>query len=77
MVAAEVPSRVPVARDVAVETEADRVEHTRLAGAGVTRQQEQATLGELVEVHVDGVHERAEGGDRQLVQPHQPLTTES
>jgi hypothetical protein len=77
VVAAQVARTVPVAGDLAVEREADRVEHAGLAGPGVAGQQEQAAGRELVEVDVHGVDERAEGRDRQLVQAHQPLTQAS
>ena len=77
LVAAEVPRGVPVAGDLAVEREADGVEHAGLAGPGVAGEQEQAAGGQLVEVDPDRLHERSEGGDRELVQPHRADTTAS
>ena len=77
MVAAQVTGGVPVARDLAVQGEANGVEHARLARSGVAGQEEQATGGELVEVDVHGVDEGSEGGDRELVEPHQRDTTAS
>ena len=60
-----------VAGDLAVEGEADGVEHAGLAGAGVAGEQEQPTRREVVEVDRDGLDERTERGDLELVQPHQ------
>ena len=77
VVAAQVAGAVPVTRHLAVEGEAHAVQDAGLAGAGVTGQQEHASTGELVEVDLHGVDERAERGHRERVQPHQPLTTAS
>ena len=62
-----------VAGDVAVEREADGVEDAGLAGAGRPAEQEQAGVGERVEV--DGRPVSANGpnaGDLELVEPHRP-----
>ena len=64
-----------VAGHVAVEREADRVEHAGLARAGGAGEQEEPGLGELVEVDGDGVGERPERGDLEAVQPHQDDTS--
>ena len=74
-VAAKMAGLVPIAGHLAVEREADGVQHAGLAGAGVSGEQEQPTGGKVVEVDVDGLDEGAERSDRQVVQAHQPLTT--
>ena len=70
LVAAQVASRVPVAGHLAVQREADRVEHAGLARAGVTGEQEHATCGEVVEVDVHGLDERPERRAESSVEPH-------
>ncbi|KLL97151.1 hypothetical protein NJ76_11110 [Rhodococcus sp. IITR03] len=56
--------------DGAVERERDRVEDRRLARARLAVQQEQPVGAELVEVDLDGVGERTEGRDLEVVQSH-------
>ncbi len=65
-----VPQRGPRAGHDAVEGEADGVEQAGLACAGGTVQEEEAVLGQGVEVDVDAVGERPERLDRHPVQPH-------
>jgi hypothetical protein len=57
----------------AVESEADGVEDARLSGAGPTGDQEDAVIGELVEVHDLSFAERAESFDLQSMQSHQSI----
>jgi hypothetical protein len=59
-----------VAGDVAVEGEAHCVEDARLPGARRAAQEEQAGVGQRVEVDGDRVGERAEADDLEVVQPH-------
>src|SRR5690348_6058814 len=70
MVAAEGLDGVPDARDLAVEREADRVEHARLARAGLPVDQEQPGVGQHREVDLLGAGERPERGDLEFVQSH-------
>ena len=59
-----------VAGHVAVQREADGVEHAGLAGPRGAAEQEQPGRRQGVEVDVDGAAERAERGDPQVVEPH-------
>ncbi len=68
--AAQPLGRATVAGHVAVQREADRVEHAGLAGAGRPGQQEQPGVGEVVEVDGDGAGERPERRHLEDVEPH-------
>jgi len=70
-VVAAQPSRLPArARNATEQCERDRVEHGRLAGAGVPVHEEQPIRAERVEVHGLGSGEWAERGDGQPVKAH-------
>ena len=60
-----------VPRDRAVQREGDGIQHGALAGAGGAFQQEEATLGEKVEVDRLLFGERTDGSQRQAVESHQ------
>ena len=62
--------RAAVARHIAVEREADSVEHARLASSGGAGQQEEPGVRQVVEVNADRGGERAKGLHVQLVKPH-------
>ena len=70
VVAAQTLLAVFVARNPAVEREADGIEDARLARAGLAADQEDAVLREGVEVDDLAVAERAEALDLEAVDPH-------
>ena len=72
LVGSQPPGVVAVAGDGAVQGEAHGVEDAGLPGAGGTGEQEEAGIGQGVEVDLGGLDERAEGGDREPVETHQP-----
>ncbi len=59
------------ARNLAEQGERDRVEHGGLSRSGRSVQQEEAGIGEPIEVDRLGFGERAERGERQRVESHQ------